>query len=326
MIISKSPLRISLGGGGTDLASYYEKHSGFFISAAINRYVYTCINRPFNKKIILKYSNNEEVSSVDKINHNIIREVIRYVNPSETAIEITSLADIPSGTGLGSSGSFTTSLLKGVLRYYERDIDERSLAELACKIEIDILGESIGKQDQYIASFGGIKAFSIDKNGNVSIVDLLIGEKAIEYFEERLLLFFTGFTRDASSILKDQKIRSERNEDSIMDNLHLVKSLGYEFKNAIEQNNFEHFGDLLNQHWNIKSKRSSGMTNSKIDSLYQSALANGARGGKLVGAGGGGFLLLYADRPGQLRTYMQSLGVREVQFKFEMAGCHLVGM
>ena len=188
------------------------------------------------------------------------------------------------------------------------------------------LGESIGKQDQYIASFGGIKAFSIDKNGNVSIVDLLIGEKAIEYFEERLLLFFTGFTRDASSILKDQKIRSERNEDSIMDNLHLVKSLGYEFKNAIEQNNFEHFGDLLNQHWNIKSKRSSGMTNSKIDSLYQSALANGARGGKLVGAGGGGFLLLYADRPGQLRTYMQSLGVREVKFKFEMAGCHLVGM
>lgn len=324
MIISKSPLRISLGGGGTDLASYYEKYGGFFISAAINRYVYTCINRPFNEKIILKYSKNENVSSVDEISHNIIREVIRYVNSSETAIEITSLADIPSGTGLGSSGSFTTSLLKGVLAYYGRTIDERSLAELACTIEIDILGESIGKQDQYISAFGGIKAFSIDQKGKVSIVDLLIEKEVIKYFEERLLLFFTGFTRDATSILKNQKIRSEENDESMINNLHQVKDIGYECKDAIEENNFERFGDLLNQHWDIKTKRSPGMTNSTINNLYQLALANGARGGKLIGAGGGGFLLFYANRPAQLRTYMQSMGVQEVEFRFEMTGCKLV--
>tara|TARA_B100001093_G_scaffold519622_1_gene609501 strand:+ start:2055 stop:3038 length:984 start_codon:yes stop_codon:yes gene_type:complete len=320
MIITRSPLRISLGGGGTDLKSYYKNHSGFLIAGAINKYVYINFHQSFNDKIILKYSQIEEVENVNEIAHPIIRETLKLFSINNTNIEIASMADIPSGTGLGSSGSFTTALIKACHLYKKNISYPEIIAKEACNVEIDILKEPIGKQDQYISSYGGLSCFDFNKDGSVLVTPLKISKDSILNLEENLLLFFTGFSRSASKILKSQVTQSEKNENSIIENLHEVKEMGYQSKKYLENGDLNSFANLMNDHWQIKKKRSKTMTNKKIDSYYQSGIDNGAIGGKVIGAGGGGFLMFYASDKKLLRNKMQSLGLIEINFQFEFEG------
>ncbi|CAM8395961.1 COG2605 Predicted kinase related to galactokinase and mevalonate kinase [Candidatus Methylopumilus universalis] len=324
MIIARSPLRISLGGGGTDLPSYYREHEGFLIAAAIDKYVYVTINRPFNEGIYLKYSEIEHVKTVDEVSHNIIREALKLENLNTPQVEISSIADLPSGTGLGSSGSFTTALLKALYAYRHRHINPEELAELACSIEIDRLQEPIGKQDQYIASVGGITCFAFHKDNSVTFAPLKISRETFHKLEDNLLLFFTGFSRSASEILKDQHIKSQKNDVDMLNNLHFVKEIGYLSKDALESGNTDKFGVLMHQHWEQKKKRSGGMSNQDIDTWYETALKNGAIGGKVVGAGGGGFLMFMAHDAAKLRSSMTESGLQEVRFKFDFEGAKVI--
>ena len=324
MIIARSPLRISLGGGGTDLPSYYREHEGFLIAAAIDKYVYVTINRPFNEGIYLKYSEIEHVKTVDEVSHNIIREALKLENLNTPQVEISSIADLPSGTGLGSSGSFTTALLKALYAYRHRHINPEELAELACSIEIDRLQEPIGKQDQYIASVGGITCFAFHKDNSVTFAPLKISRETFHALEDNLLLFFTGFSRSASEILKDQHVKSQKNDTDMLNNLHFVKEIGYLSKDALESGNTDKFGELMHQHWEHKKKRSGGMSNQNIDAWYETALKNGAIGGKVVGAGGGGFLMFMAHDAAKLRSAMTKLGLQEVRFKFDFEGTKVI--
>jgi D-glycero-alpha-D-manno-heptose-7-phosphate kinase len=320
MIITRSPLRISLGGGGTDLPSYYQEHEGFLVSAAIDKYVYVTINRPFEKGIYLKYSDIERKKAVKDINHNIIREVLLLENLKTPQIEITTLTDIPAGTGLGSSGSFTTALIKAIYAYRKKNISQQDLAELACNIEINRLGEPIGKQDQYISAVGGITSFIFHKDNKVSFQYMNLSIETLHELEDNLLLFFTGYVRSASNILKDQKIKSEKKDLDMLKNLHYIKDLGYRSKDALEKGDIKIFGELMHEHWEYKKQRSKNISNDKINYLYDLAKKNGALGGKLVGAGGGGFLMFMANDKPKLRKIMLGAGLEEVRFKFDFEG------
>lgn len=324
MIITRSPLRISLGGGGTDLESYYADHEGFLIAAAIDKYVYVTVMRPFTEGIYLKYSHLEHVNTVQEIEHPIIREALNLFDLNTPQIEIATLADIPAGTGLGSSGSFTTALLKALYTYRRHHLFQEELAELACAIEIDRLKEPIGKQDQYIAAIGGITCFTFCRDGSVIAEPLKISMQTMHELEDNLLLFFTGYSRSASEILKDQKERSQRNDIQMIENLHYVKDLGLRSKAALESGDTKLFGELMHEHWEHKKRRSGGMSNSKIDEWYQIGINKGAIGGKLVGAGGGGFLMFMASDKSQLRRAMLSEGLEEVRFKFDFEGSKVV--
>jgi len=324
MIIARSPLRITLGGGGTDLASYYREHEGFLIAGAIDKYVYVTVMRPFTPGIYLKYSELEHVERVDEVRHRIIHEALLMQNLKTPQVEITTLADIPSGTGLGSSGSFTTALLKALYAHRRKLILPRELAELACHIEIDRLGEPIGKQDQYIAAFGGLTCFTFHKDDTVSAEPLKVDIQTIFDLEDKLLLFFTGFSRSAGGILKDQQVRSQKNDQDMLNNLHYVKELGYHCKEALEDNKLDVFGKLMHEHWEHKKKRSGGMSNSQIDQWYNLAMKNGAIGGKLVGAGGGGFLMFMAEDGVKLRHAMHGAGLEEVRFRFDFDGAKTI--
>ena len=321
MIISRSPLRITLGGGGTDLASYYEEHEGFLIAAAINKYVYVTIMRPFTEGIYLKYSQLEHVNQILEVQHPIIRESLKMMGFRTPQIEITTLADIPSGTGLGSSGSFTTALIKALYAHRKKHLHQEELAELACKIEIEQLGEPIGKQDQYIAAIGGLTCFTFHRDGKVTAVPLNIDMKTMFYLEDNLLLFFTGFSRSASGILKDQQVRSQNNDSEMIENLHYVKNLGIRSKDALESGDTKLFGELMHEH---KKRRSGGMSNPDIDRWYEIGMNNGAIGGKLVGAGGGGFLMFLANDRDRLRAAMARSGLEEVRFGFDFEGSKVV--
>lgn len=324
MIIVRSPLRISLGGGGTDLPSYYRDHEGFLIAGAIDRYVYVTVMRPFTPGIFLKYSQLEHVDQVQDVKHPIIREAIKQLNFKTPQVEITTLADIPAGTGLGSSGSFTTALLKALYAHRKRLIHPEELAELACHIEIDRLGEPIGKQDQYIAAFGGLTCFTFRKDDTVEAKPLAASVETIHDMEDNLLLFFTGFSRSASNILKDQNTRTKQSDDEMLKNLHFVKELGFRSKEALEGGDPLRFGELMHEHWEHKKRRSGGMSNPQIDEWYELGMKNGAMGGKLVGAGGGGFLMFYAKDRGKLRKAMAHAGLEEVRFNFDFEGTKVV--
>ena len=324
MIIARSPLRISLGGGGPDLPSYYKKHGGFLLAAAIDKYVYATVLRPFSPGVYLKYSKIEHVNHINDVQHPIIREVLKEMKLDTPQIEITTLTDIPAGTGLGSSGSFTTALIKGLFTHYRREIHPKELAELACKIELENLKEPIGKQDQYIAAFGGITSFTFDKDGEVISENLNISTDTLHNLEDNLLLFFTGISRSASSILLDQDKRSINNDSEITKNLHYIKELGFRSRDALLAGDLENFGHLMNEHWEHKRIRSSGMTNDFIDEIYTKALHNGAVGGKLVGAGGGGFLMFYASDRSKLRAAMNKYNLEEVRFSFDYEGTKII--
>jgi D-glycero-alpha-D-manno-heptose-7-phosphate kinase len=324
VIITRSPLRISLGGGGTDLPSYYEKHTGFLIAAAIDKYVYITIHRAFSDELLIKYSKLERVSKVADIEHPIIREALKELGIKAKHLEITSLADIPAGTGLGSSGSFTTALLKALHTYKNQIISTRFLAEQACMIELDRLKEPIGKQDQYIAAFGGITVFEYMPDGKVEISPVRLSNETLYNLEDNLVLYFTGYSRAASSILKEQDDKSKKDDGEMTSNLHFVKELGKKSLAALESGNLLDFGELMNVHWEHKKKRSGNMSNDRIDEWYKLAKKNGAVGGKLIGAGGGGFLMFYTEDKMKLRHALMNAGLEEVRFKFDFEGTKVV--
>jgi D-glycero-alpha-D-manno-heptose-7-phosphate kinase len=319
MIITRTPLRISIGGGGTDLPSYYRQQDAVVISAAIDKYVYIGINKTFVDDYFIKYSALERAVAIDDIEHPIVREALRLAE-IPPGVEIVSMADIPAGTGLGSSGTFTVGLLRALYAYKREHTTAYALAETACKIEIELLKQPVGKQDQYIAAFGGLSCFEFHRDETVTVSPLKISNDTLHRLEERLLLFFTGYSRSAGSILSDQKERSERQDDAMAASLAHAARLGREIKEVLESNDCDRFGDLMHEHWEYKRVRSTGMTNSDIDSWYECGLKNGARGGKLVGAGAGGFLLFYADDPVRLREAMAGIGLSEVRFSFDHDG------
>jgi D-glycero-alpha-D-manno-heptose-7-phosphate kinase len=324
MLITRSPLRISLGGGGTDLPSYYQDHGGFLVAAAIDKYVWVTIHRPFVPGVLLKYSQIEHVDRVDAIEHPIVREAFAMMGITDLQHEITTLADIPAGTGLGSSGSFTTALLKALYSFERRLLLPGDLARLACELEIDRLARPVGKQDQYIAAYGGITCFEFEKNGEVRAEPLALSQTTLHELEDHLLLFFTGFSRSASEILKDQDQRTKQADTSMVANLDYVKELGRRSRRALEDNQPALFGEIMHEHWEGKRKRSSGMSNARIDEWYEVGRKAGAIGGKLVGAGGGGFLMFYAPEPVRVRQAMAEAGLEEVRFRFDFDGTRVV--
>jgi D-glycero-alpha-D-manno-heptose-7-phosphate kinase len=324
MIIARSPMRISLGGGGTDLPSYYREYGGFVIAAAIDKYVYITLHEPFVEKLIVKYSRMEVVDHVADIQHPIIREALKLVDMGIPHLEITSMSDIPAGTGLGSSGSFTTALLRALHSMKRSNIGREELARQACHLEIDVLGEPIGKQDQYIASYGGITCFDFQRDDRVGVAPLRLDPMTLHNLEDNLILFFTKYTRNASGILRDQDARSKTGDQSMIDNLHIVKQLGYQSKTALEAGDLRAFAELMHLHWEHKKKRTQGMSNNSIDQYYDLAREHGALGGKLIGAGGGGFLMFYTEDKTRLRRAMRDAGLREVRFRFDFEGSKLV--
>jgi len=324
MIITRSPLRISLGGGGTDLPSYYREHSGFLIAAAIDRYVYINVHRRFVDGFLLKYSSLEEAATIDDIKHPIIREALKLVDVQARNLEITSMADIPAGTGLGSSGSFTTALLKALHALKKNLVEPAQLAEQACCIELEKLREPIGKQDQYISAYGGITSFRFMEDGRVEAAPLKISEETLFNLEDNLLLFFTGYARSASSILREQDDKSKQADAAMTDNLHFIKDLGKQSQQALEAGDLEEFARLMDGHWQRKKERSQAMTNANINAWYDHAMRNGALGGKVIGAGGGGFLMFYAGDKVKLRHAMREKGLTEVRFRFDFEGTRVL--
>lgn len=322
MLITRTPLRISLGGGGTDLPSYYSRHGGFVIAAAIDKYIYMGLNRTFTNDYVIKYSALERVEAVDGIRHPIVRSALSLypIEPSE----IISLADIPAGTGLGSSGAFTVGLLRALHAIRREHVTAGALAEEAAHIEIDLLDQAVGKQDQYIAAYGGITCFEFQPDGTVGVSPLSISTSSLHDLEEHLVMFFTGYSREASAVLEDQKSRTERGDETMLRNLKHVEELGVTIRDVLEAGDTAQFGRLMHEHWLTKRERSGGMSNDQINHYYDVALANGALGGKLVGAGGGGFLLFYAEDPRRLRDAMTKEGLDEIRFTFDLDGSTVI--
>jgi D-glycero-alpha-D-manno-heptose-7-phosphate kinase len=324
MILARSPLRITLGGGGTDLPTYYKHFGGSLISAAIDKYVYVAITPTFLEQMLIRYSKIEWVDDRREIKHPIIREALDLLQVDDPNLEITTIADIPAGTGLGSSGSFTTALLKALIKHKRLFVEPRELAEMACHIEIERLGEPVGKQDQYIAAYGGLTCFDIAEDGTVEASALQIRAATQTRLSDHLLLFSTGFRRSAGDILEEQDSRTRQGDDEMIDNLHHVKRLGEESRQALEEGDLNHFGGLLDQHWQLKKKRSGEMSNSDINRWYEQAMLHGALGGKLIGAGGGGFLMFYTPDPPRLRKAATDMGLVELRFSFDFEGTKLL--
>ena len=321
VILSRAPLRISLGGGGTDLPSYYLHHEGFVLAGAIDKYVYMLIHDIFQRRYRMKYSAIEEVDTPGEIQHPILREVLVRHWKGEP-LEIASVADVPAGTGMGSSGAFTVCLLRGLAYARRTTIAPGPLAEAACEIEIDVLHEPVGKQDQYVAAHGGICAYFFGRDGSVKVEPLALDASTLRHLKDQLLLFYTGVERSASQMLSDQDRRSLSGDVEMIENLHLTKELGWKSRDLLVAGDIEGFADLMHEHWMHKRERSPGMANERIDSLYDVARKSGVIGGKLVGAGGGGFLLVYSARPEETRRAMAEQGAQELPFDFEFGGAY----
>ncbi|NQU59509.1 MAG: galactokinase [Rhodospirillales bacterium] len=319
MIITRTPLRISIGGGGTDLPSYFEKFGGFVISAAINKHIYITANRTFRTGYLLKYAQTELAQTVDEIEHGLLRETIRLME-IEPMVEVVSIADVPAGTGMGSSGSFTVGLLHALHAYKLQNISTEELARTANHIEMNILGEPCGKQDHYIAAYGGLTCQEYHADGTVMITPLALPEAALRDLGENLMLFFTGYSRAAAEILIEQKEKSEKSDSDMLDNLHFIKDLGLRIKDRLKAGDVRGFAHLMNEHWEHKKARSKTISNDHVNALYDKAIASGALGGKLVGAGSGGFLLFYAEDKPRLRKAMTGEGLQEMDFAFDFDG------
>lgn len=320
MIITRTPLRISIGGGGTDLPSYYRPFGGFVISAAINRYVYITINQRFSSGYFLKYSEIESPLTREAVRHPLIREALLMHDAPEN-LEVVSIADVPAGTGLGSSGSFLVGLLRALHAHLRRPVSAETLAQEAIEIEMNRLGEPVGKQDQYIAAYGGLLCQTYSPDDTVSVTPLKMSESALMEMRDTLMLFFVGHTRAASSLLKDQKKRSDQGDPAMIEGLHFIKQLGLQIKATLEGGDIPGFGALMHEHWMRKRQRSTGMSSSRIDDLYELARNQGeVTGGKLVSAGGGGFLLFHTQDPKRLRAVMAREGLAEMDFTFDFEG------
>lgn len=321
VVFSRAPLRISLGGGGTDLPSYYETHGGFLVSGAIDKYVYMLMHTVFQRRYRMKYSELEEVDEIGEIRHPILREtLLRHWRGNP--LEIASVADVPAGTGMGSSGAYTVCLLKGLAYARRQSITPGSLAEAACEIEIGALGEPVGKQDPYVSAHGGICAYTFGRDGTVAVSSLELGQETLRRLRDHLLLFYTGEARAAAQVLTDQDDRSRNGDEGMLENLHATKELGLRGHELLEAGDLEGYAELMHEHWEYKRRRSPGMSDERIDGLYKLARRSGAIGGKLVGAGGGGFLLVYAPRTEDTRQAMAAAGAAELAFDFEFGGAY----
>ena len=325
MILSRAPTRITLGGGGTDLKSYYSRYGGFLIAGAINKYCTILASPRFYTDIRLSYSKTEIRKNVSEIEHRIFRAALQLTDIDES-IELHSTADVPAGCGLGTSSSFTVALLNALHAYKRQFITQRQVAEEACHIEIDILGEPIGKQDQYIAAFGGLNCLTFEKNGGVLIEPLHIAEEIYDRLENNLILFFTGTERSASEIVRDQDIKSKTNDPAMVENLHHIKEIGLDTRKYLENGQVDMLGELFHTHWQTKKKRSPDISNPIIDECYETAIKNGALGGKLIGAGGGGFLMFYCKNGEKHKVIesIQNMGLKWERFHFDFDGAKIL--
>ena len=327
MIISRSPVRITLGGGGTDLPSYYSKYGGALIAAAIDKYTLVTVHTRFDDDIKLNYSKAEQVKNVDEIKHNIFREALKLLNIKK-GVELTSLSDMPSNSGLGTSGSFTVAVLNALHTYKREFVSQKRLADEACYIEMDVLKEPIGKQDQYIAAFGGITFFEFAKDGAVTIEPVKMSDEARDELHTNIMLFYTGISRSASNILREQDEKSKKNEGSTIETLHEIKRIGLETKKALEQGEIDKLGEFLDTHWNIKKQLSNSISNEFIDECYDLAKKNGALGGKIMGAGGGGFFMFYHNGNNNQKTSfikaMSKNGLKKMRFNFDFEGSKII--
>jgi len=324
MIVSRTPFRLPLGGGGTDLPSYYSKHGGSLLSVAINKYVYIIVNKNFDKNIKASYRKIEDVKSLDDLQHPIAREALRLAGVTE-GVEIFSMADAPGNTGLGSSSAYCVGLLNCLYAYKRKHASPQVLADEACRIEMDILKEPIGKQDQYMAAFGGLTKLDIEKGGKVTVTSPMLSESTFESLENNLVMFYTGYQRSASEVLKDQNEATKKDESVVMENLHKIKEIGADICTSLEEGRADDIGPLFHKHWMAKRKLSGKISNTAIDELYETGVRNGATGGKLIGAGGGGFVVFYC--PGEktkLRASMKAKGAPEFHFKFDFEGSKIV--
>jgi len=325
MIITRTPFRITLGGGGTDLPGYYRKHGGFVLSAAVNKYMFIYLNTPVVDDLIrVKYSKSETVEDVNQLQHELCREALRMFG-IRRGIEVISMADVPAGTGLGSSSCYLVGLLNALHTLSRRPMTRQQLAEEACHIELDVLGKPIGKQDQYLAAFGGITALHIARDGTVDVEPIIPGPECLEDLESRILLFYTGLSRSTEEILAEQS-KSLRHEGSAVASYYSrIKEIGLEIYEHLKRGNVRRFGEMLDEHWRAKKQLGSGIANSRIDRFYEIARANGALGGKISGAGGGGFFLFYAEEgKKELRRAMQAEGLREMRFRVDFEGSKIL--
>jgi D-glycero-alpha-D-manno-heptose-7-phosphate kinase len=325
MIITKTPFRVTLGGGGTDLPSYYQEHGGFILAVGIDKYMYLNVNTPIlDDSIRVQYSRTELVHKVEEIQHTLAREALRFFH-IENGIEIVSIADIPAGTGLGSSSCYLVGLLNAMHTLTHTPVNPHTLAEEACNIELQRLQKPIGKQDQYMAAFGGITALDIATDGSVTVTRLCLGAELLEELESNTLLFYTGGVRDAASILEKQNQDAKERKTGVLSSLSEIKDIGFEIRDAIVRGNIRRFGELLDTHWQAKKRLSSGVSSPQINAWYELAKQNGAIGGKISGAGGGGFLMLYCEGDKtRLRNAMRGAGLRELSFRFEFEGSKVV--
>ena len=325
MIITRTPLRMPIGGGGTDLPGFYEKYGSFFISAAIDYYIYIAVKRRPIKGIRLGYSQIEEVKTIEEINHKIIKACLKYMEiDTQRGLEITSIGDLPSGTGMGSSGSFTVGLLNALHHLKKQAVPAHVLAQEACHINMDLLKEPSGKQDEYISSYGGIMCFEINKQGKVNAYPLKISYQTVSSLQNNLLMFYTGIARSSSIVLAKQKEATVRNDPKMLFNLKKIQEIGYEIKEALEKGDTTRFGKLLDKHWRVKREREATST-SQINNWYDIAIKNGALGGKIMGAGGGGFFAFYVeDKKEKLRNALAKEGLEEVRYHFDFEGTKLL--
>jgi len=324
MIITRTPLRISLGGGGTDLPSYYkEAGHGFLIAAAITKHVYVAVNHNFDRDILLKYSQVERCSEIDHIQHPLLRECLRACGITDS-VEVSSMADIPTGTGLGSSGAFTVGVLKALKMFRHLTETSESIAREACRIEIEILKEPVGKQDQYIAACGGISGFTFNADGSVDVRPLALDPLVRNRLDENLLLFYTGVRRSASEVLSEERSGATVSKKAVAENLDHTREIGYHTARVLEAGDVDAFGGLLTEQWKLKFARQPNSVHEQVDEWVDAGITAGALGGKLVGAGGGGFLLFYSDRKAELRAAMQTLGLVEVPFGIDYEGSSIL--
>jgi D-glycero-alpha-D-manno-heptose-7-phosphate kinase len=325
MIISRAPVRFSLGGGGTDLPVYYEKHGGFVVSAAIDKYVYVTANKRFYPDMRLAYSRVELARSVDDIEHPIFREALKMCG-IEGGIELTSVADVPANSGLGSSSTFTVALLNALHTYRRRFISSAQLAEEACEIEMVRLGEPVGKQDQYIAAFGNVSAITIGTDGQVSVEPVPVSDEVLDELQNNLAIFYTGVERPAAPVLREQTANVRAPAAPALASMHRIKQLGLEVQALLIAGDVDRYGELLHEHWQTKRRIAAAMSDPPLDEHYEAARKHGALGGKIMGAGGGGFFMFYV-RPAERRRLSEAMlarGLKPLRFRFDMDGARIV--
>ena len=324
MIVVRAPLRVSLGGGGTDLPSYYERREGFLIAAGLKQHIFVIINQSFEPNLKLKYSRYEEVTELNQIRHPFVRAALERFSIEPKFLEISSQADIPSGTGLGSSGAFGVAFLQALSDFFSLNLSRIEIAEHACDIEINVLNEPSGKQDQYASTFGGLNTYTFKKTGEVEVRSLNLRPSDRYNFEDSLLMYFTGKTRRSTSILEEQRAKTQGDDSKMLESLDATKQIGFQSRDALLAGDLSAYGNLMHEHWLRKKQRSEQMTNKEIDAAYECARAAGAYGGKLIGAGGGGFLLFVCENRQNVRAAMDDFGLREVSLDFDSQGVQTI--